>query len=117
MAQIGYSDSQRARAAILVEHAKTWTRGTRKRDGLPFILFPSSKPGHAYYTTETACSCQGFYYRGACAHVLAVQIEAERLADIDTAVYLAFAELALSKRGDQAGAAITRYERYFGTED
>lgn len=72
-----YTDSQRARAASLVETAKTWTRGTRKRDGLAFVLFPSSKPTQAYYTTETACTCKGFFYRGSCAHVLAVQIEAE----------------------------------------
>lgn len=72
-----YSDSQRARAAILVEHAKTWTRGRRRRDNLAFVLFPSSKSGHAYYANEMACTCAGFLHRGRCSHELAVRLEAE----------------------------------------
>lgn len=79
-----YSESQRARAAALVETAKTWTRGTRKRDGLAFVLFPSSKPEQAYYTTETACTCKGFLHRGACSHVLAVQTEAQQARELMT---------------------------------
>lgn len=78
--QTVYTASQRARAASLVETAQTWTRGTRKLDGLAFVLFPSSKPGHAYYTTcdGSACTCQGFFYRGACSHALACKMETEQ---------------------------------------
>ncbi len=76
-AQAGYTDSQRARAAALVENAKLWTRGRRKRDGLAFVLFGSSKPGHAYYANEFSCTCSGFLYRGKCSHELAVRTEAE----------------------------------------
>lgn len=77
MAQTQYTDSQRARAAALLEQVQTWTRGRRKRDGRAFVLFASSKPGHAYYTAVdgSACTCQGYFHRGACSHALACQLD------------------------------------------
>lgn len=78
MAQAVYTESMQANAARLVESAPTWTRGRRKRDGLTFVIFPSSKPGKAHYANELACTCPSYNYRGACSHVLAVHIEAEQ---------------------------------------
>lgn len=79
MATTVYTDSMKARAEILVSESKTWTRGRRKSDSLAFVIFPSSKPGRAYYSTETACSCPSYYHRLACSHVLAVKTDNERV--------------------------------------
>jgi len=78
MAQAVYTESMQANAARLIESAATWTRGRRKRDGLTFVIFPSSKPGKAHYANELSCTCPSYNYRGACSHVLAVHIEAEQ---------------------------------------
>lgn len=73
-----YSKYQQEYAEALVTRAKFWTRATRKRDGLAFVIFPSSLGrDSAYYTTETGCTCRGFASRGRCSHQLAVKIEAE----------------------------------------
>ena len=126
MAVAVYSKSQWARAASLLEIEKMWTRGTRKSDGLPIVLFPSSKPGHAYYTSSAGCTCKGYFHRGACAHVLALDLLAlesdliETRDRIDADVDLAFAALALSKRGPAAAGGVTlirRYEELFGSDD
>ncbi len=94
-ASVGYTSSQIARAASLLESALTWTRGTRKRDGLAFVLFPSSKPGHAYYTVcdGSACTCQGFFYRGACSHALACKMEAEQAREAFTKPTLRYEDI------------------------
>lgn len=82
-AQAVYTESQKAHADLLLSRSHAWTRATRKRDGLAFVIFPSSRRGDAnlpigYYTTESACTCRGYFYRGYCSHVLAVQREAEQ---------------------------------------
>ena len=83
MARRVYTERQRDHAQLLLQRAATWTRATRKRDGLHFVIFPSSRSHDdpnlpsGYYTTETACTCPSYFYRGGCAHVLAVQQEAE----------------------------------------
>lgn len=79
MATTVYTDSMRARAATLLETAKTWNWGRRKSDGIQFVLFSSSRPGHAYYTSQIACSCTGYLHRGACSHQLAVSLHVERV--------------------------------------
>lgn len=73
-----YTSSMEARAAVLVGQAQTWARGVRHRDGLAFVVFASSKPGTVYYTTESGCTCPSYWHRGACSHVLAVQVEARQ---------------------------------------
>lgn len=73
-----YTQSMQAKASVLVEQAITWTRATRKSDGLAFVIFPSSKPGKAWYATEYGCNCPSYTHRGACSHQLAVKTEAEQ---------------------------------------
>jgi hypothetical protein len=73
-----YTQSQIKRANELLQTAQTWTRGRRKADGLSLVIFPASKPGHAWYTSQLGCTCPGHWHRGTCSHLLAVQIEAKR---------------------------------------
>ena len=77
MATQAYTNNQLKRANELLQGAQTWTRGRRKSDGLSLVIFPSSKPGHAYYTSQIGCTCPGYFHRGGCAHALAVQLEAK----------------------------------------
>lgn len=83
MTRLVYTERQREHAQLLLQRAATWTRATRKRDGLHFVIFPSSRSHddpnapNGYYTTETACTCKSYFYRGGCAHELAVRLEAE----------------------------------------
>ena len=82
-AQKVYTRTQEQHAELLLTRAAFWTRGTRKRDGLAFVVFPSSRATperpRAYYSTETACSCPSYNYRGRCAHELAVRTDNERV--------------------------------------
>ena len=77
-----YTNTQKQHAELLLTRAPFWTRGTRKRDGLAFVIFPSTQATaerpRAYYSTETACSCPSYQYRGRCAHELAVRTDNER---------------------------------------
>lgn len=72
-----FTPSMQANAERLVSMAHTWTRATRKRDRMAFVIFPSSKPGRAYYSNERACTCPSYTHRLACSHVLACRLEAE----------------------------------------
>jgi hypothetical protein len=75
--------SQEAYASVLLARSARWARGYRNSDGLQFVLFASSRTlrdGTPIYhmTSQEACTCPGFQYRGACSHQLAVAREAER---------------------------------------
>jgi hypothetical protein len=115
-----YTSSQRARAASLVENAKTWTRGTRKRDGKPFFFVPSDRAvGTVYMTAEDGCTCPAARHSrsGDCKHQQAVRQYAEQRAEAlglagQGEIDLAFAALATSKRGNGAGAVMKRYEDF-----
>jgi hypothetical protein len=82
MTQKLYTRYQKDHADVLLSRSKFWTWGRRKRDGLSFVVFPSSRATAekpiAYYTTASACSCPSFQHRGSCAHELSVRMEAEQ---------------------------------------
>lgn len=73
-----YTVSMIARANQLVSESFKWTRGRRKSDGLTFVIFPSSKPGRTYYSSQIGCTCPSWSYRKACSHVLALVTEATK---------------------------------------
>lgn len=81
MASPVYTSAMEARAASLLETAQTWTWGRRKADGVQFVLFSSSRPGHAYYTRSDGqgCTCPSYAYRGACSHSLACRRNLEQI--------------------------------------
>lgn len=82
-----YTPSMQAQATVLLERASRWARGTRNRDGLPIVLFVSSRTDAAgnpiYWKTRAdglGCDCPSWLYRGACSHALACQMDTQRQA-------------------------------------
>jgi predicted nucleic acid-binding Zn finger protein len=67
--------SMQAHATELLNRADHWSRGYRKSDGLQFVLFTGSKR-QTYMATESGCTCKSYQYRGECAHVTAIRLEA-----------------------------------------
>jgi hypothetical protein len=116
--------SMQAHASVLLSRAHKWARGFDNKRGVPIYLFASSrtdKDGNPiYHRTHHAgdgCTCPSYLYRGICSHALAAQQRAEQLADIDGEVEIAFMELALSKRGNSAGAALIKTYEQIWQED
>ena len=83
----------RAQAEVLVSRASKWARGTRKRDGVEFVTFLSSRttadgqPIYYYCRADSqGCTCPSWNYRGSCSHALACQMDREQRAfDDETA--------------------------------
>lgn len=68
--------SLQAHRDVLLSRSRHWSRAVRN-DGLVFTLF-SGSTGQTYWTTERSCNCRGFTFRQTCAHVAAVQADAEK---------------------------------------
>lgn len=95
--------------------------------GVRYVILTSGTSGRVYHVRADAAGCLCRWYERTlqqCSHMLAVELAAledelieARNEDIDAEIELAFMALATSKRGPGAGAAMTRYERIFGTED
>lgn len=78
-----YRKSMQDKAADLVAHADKWAYGTRNRDGLRFILFPSQSRAGVYYFTRidgAFCSCPAgsLSKHARCCHKIAAQTVTEQ---------------------------------------
>jgi SWIM zinc finger len=63
-----------AAVADVLARSSRWVRGTRKSDGRPFFVIPSSRGSTVYYADRSACTCPDARERGRiCKHSLAVQ--------------------------------------------
>jgi len=69
--------SMQAHAEVLLDRSSHWSRGYRQSDGLQFVLFTGST-GQTYLSSESGCTCRGYLYRGQCAHVEAIRMEADK---------------------------------------
>lgn len=65
------------KAEALAARSAEWCKGRSKRDGREFYVITSSDGRSAHYTTNYACTCEGFRRRGECSHREAVRL-AER---------------------------------------
>lgn len=64
--------SMQARAAVLLAEQSAWLRGRSLVTGESFWIVPGRTGAH--YTTSSGCTCKSFQHRGACSHVVAVQL-------------------------------------------
>lgn len=114
------------RARELVNGWRLWPVKTLKRDEGAFKRGDQFFVINGHDTSAVFCSCPDYQKRGAiCAHIRAVVLldrqsvtTAEEIEEEDPTVDLAFAALALAKRGPSAAGGVTRlkYEDIW-TED
>lgn len=122
------TSAQWASATSHLELRSEWQ--TVRIGGVRYVILTSGTSGRVYHVRADAAGCLCRWYGRTlqqCSHMLAVELAAledelredaqDRLNDeIDGAIELAFLALATSKRPG-AGAAITRYEMLFGSDD